>query len=128
MDPIADMIAQIKTANLNKEKEISVTFSHFKSEILNVLKRDGYIKDFSEKALNNTKSFQIEISYHGKKPAITQIRKISKPGLRIYSNYKNIPRPLNGLGEVIISTSKGVMNGMEAKKKKLGGELICEVY
>lgn len=123
-DPIADMLTQIVNAQMVKKPEVVLHLSKFKIAILEVLKHYKLINDFQTK--NNNLS--IELKYNGTKPQITKIKKISKPGLRIYTNYKRIPVVKQGLGLVIISTSQGVMAGHTARKKNLGGEIICEIY
>ncbi|OGD65464.1 30S ribosomal protein S8 [Candidatus Berkelbacteria bacterium RIFCSPHIGHO2_12_FULL_36_9] len=128
MDPIADMLAIIKNALNNRETEVTASASKIKSEILDILKQQKYILDFKKTSKNNKNYFLIKLKYDNKKPVISHLKRISKPGLRIYRQYKNIPRPLSGLGMVIISTPKGVMSGKEAVLKKIGGEIICEIY
>jgi len=128
MDPIADMIVIIKNALANKQKETVTTASVFKKQILSIMKDEKYIDDFEEKKTDNKKFLVIRLRYNGKTPAIKYFKKISKPGLRIYSNYLNIPRPLGGLGMVILSTPQGVLTGPLARKKKIGGEIICEIH
>lgn len=123
-DPIADMFTRIRNALLIGASEVAVPKSLFKQNILNILKNQGFIKDFIIKKNN----LIISLKYINKKPAISHLKKISKPGLRLYSNWRNIPRPLSGMATIIISTPKGVITGKEARKKNLGGELICEVY
>lgn len=127
-DPIADMFVRIKNALMNQEEQVIIPASKLKLAILKVLKERGYIVDFKQEEQDKKKNIRIKIRYDDNKSVISQIRRISKPGLRIYANYKNIPRPLQGLGLVVLSTPQGVMSGQEAKKKKLGGEVICEVY
>lgn len=123
-DPIADMFTRIRNALLINASDVLVPKSLYKQSILNILKNNGFIEDFNIKKNN----FVINLKYLDKKPAIIHLKKISKPGLRLYASWKNIPRPLSGLGTIIISTPKGVMTGKEARKKNLGGELICEIY
>jgi len=128
MDPIADMIVQIKNAIMIKDNEINITYSKFKEEILNLLVQKGFLKNCQEKIIDDRKYLHIEVNYKSKTPAIRQIKRVSKPGLRVYSSFKDIPRPLQGLGTVIISTPNGIMDGVDAKKNRLGGELICIIY
>jgi small subunit ribosomal protein S8 len=128
MDPVANMLTSIRNAMLNREAFVVVPFSKFKGKILHALKDKKYIKDFEELKQDNIKQFKITLNYDNKKPTISHIKKVSKPGLRVYTDYTNIPRPLQGIGTVILSTSSGVMSGSEARKKKIGGEIICEVY
>jgi small subunit ribosomal protein S8 len=128
MDPISDMIIRIKNTIVNNEKELIVPSSKFKIKVLEVLKNENYVSDFSESTENNKKMINIKLKYENKLPLITHFKKISKPGLRIYKGYKDIPRPLNNMGLVIVSTPDGVISGRDARRKKIGGELICEVY
>lgn len=128
MDPIADMFVRIKNAYANKEEKVNVPSSKIKGEILNVLKKENYITNFEEKEVEHKKHFIVHLKYNGKKSAIEHLKRISKPGLRIYKGCKNIPMPLQGMGLVIVSTPQGIMSGKEAKKKKIGGEIISEVY
>lgn len=125
MDQIADLLIRIKNASLVRKSEVTVSFSKMKEAILNILKNEGFLSDFSVVTEDNKKSIKITIS-HRKLP--THIRQISRPGRRIYIKNKEVPRPLRGLGTVIVSTSTGVVTGKEARAKGLGGELICEIW
>ena len=112
--------------SLNK---IDIPFSLFRSKILEVLKKEGYIIDFKvEKNENNHKSLKVDLKYYEGQPVIREIKRISKPGRRVYSRATSIPRVHNGLGVAILSTSKGVMSDSEAIKNNLGGEIICRVF
>lgn len=128
MDPVANMLTSIKNTMSSGQSTVLVPFSKFKGKILDILKEKKYIMNFEEIKLEKIKQFKITLNYTNKKPSISHIKKISKPGLRVYKDYANIPRPLQGIGTVILSTSHGVMSGAEARKKKIGGEIICEVY
>jgi len=123
-DPVADMLTIIRNGYANKTKKVSVSKSKFKEEIVKILIQAGYLASF--KSLDNR--LEISLKYENRKPALEQIKRISKPGLRIYRPSKKISRVLSGLGTAIVSTSDGVMTSQEAKKKGLGGEVICEVY
>jgi len=123
-DPISDMLNQIKNAQAVSKSSITLPTSKFKEAILEVLKAKNYIKDFSSKEQVLT----IKLNYINGRPAINKIKKISKPGLRIYANSKRIPNVMQGFGEVIVSTSAGIMTGKNALGKNLGGEVICEIY
>ena len=112
--------------SLNK---ISIPFSVFRSKILEVLKKEGYIINFSiDKAEKNKKLLLVDLKYYEGQPVIREIKRISKPGRRVYSRATSIPRVHNGLGLAILSTSKGVMSDSEAIKNNLGGEIICRVF
>lgn len=131
-DPIADMLTRIRNASKVKKDEVAVPFSKIKLEIVKILKREGYIADFSEiKPGNGPDKFGgiiVKLKYNDDEPAITTIKKISRPGRRIYSTKDNLPKVLNNLGLAIISTSQGLMTNRQAKKAGLGGEVIFEIY
>lgn len=127
-DPIADMFIQIKNGLANKNISVTIPVSKTKQEILRILKDANYIEDFSEENKDKRKSLLIKLKYTDKKPTITHLKRISKPGLRIYAGWRNIPNPLGGLGLAIVSTPQGIISGKDAKKKRIGGEVICEVY
>ena len=127
-DPIGDMITRIRNGYQASRGEIKVPYSQFKERLADLLVREGYLKrTVVEKEKHRV--LKITLKYRpGKKPAVTQIKRFSRPGKRVYTDYKNIPYALSGLGRVIISTPKGLMIGKEARKKKLGGEIICQVW
>ncbi|AGW86021.1 30S ribosomal protein S8 [Blattabacterium sp. (Nauphoeta cinerea)] len=127
MDVIADFLTRIRNASYAKHNLLEVTSSKMKEEIVRVLLENGYILD--SKIEKNKKIIKIALKYYkGKTPVIQKIIRISKPGLRKYCKYKNIPRVLNGLGTAIISTSSGIITDKQARKKKIGGEILCYVY
>lgn len=127
-DPIADMLTRIRNAQLVKNKEVIFSLSKVKKAILVILKEEGYIEGFEVISNDNGKSdLKVYLKYYQKSPVIEMIKRVSRPGLRRYSASDKLPRIYNGLGVAIISTSKGIMTGNEAKKRKLGGEIICEV-
>ncbi|WP_185871454.1 30S ribosomal protein S8 [Blattabacterium cuenoti] len=127
MDTIADFLTRIRNASLAKHKLLEVPYSKIKEEIICVLLENGYILGF--KVEKNEKKIKIALKYHQKNVSVIQkIIRISKPGLRKYCKYKTIPRVLNGLGIAIISTSNGVITDKQAKKKRIGGEILCYVY
>ena len=128
-DPIADMLTKIRNASKEKFDRVDVSTSKLKLEVVKILKNEGYVKNF--KKLNQTghNFIRIFLKYdNSMEPVIHGIQKISKPGRRIYSGYKRLPRVLNGYGTIIISTSSGVTTGRKAKEKGVGGELICSVW
>ena len=128
-DPIGDMIARIKNGQMRFSKLINVPASGFRAKVLEVLKKEGYIIDYkvnSEK--DSKKSFLINLKYSEGFPVIKEITRVSKPGRRIYARADSIPRIQNGLGISIVSTSRGVMSDVEAKKQNIGGEVICKVF
>ena len=128
-DPIGDMIARIKNAQLRNQKMIKLPSSKFKTKIAEVLKNEGFIIDYKiESKESNTYDLLINLKYNSGSPVISTIERISKPGRRIFSSAQSLPKINNGLGIAIISTPKGVMTDIEARKQKLGGEIICKVF
>ena len=128
-DPIGDMIARIKNAQLRNHKMIKLPSSKFKTKIAEVLKNEGFIIDYKiESKESNTYELLINLKYNSGSPVISTIERISKPGRRIFSSAQSLPKINNGLGIAIISTPKGVMTDIEARKQKLGGEIICKVF
>ena len=128
-DPIGDMIARIKNAQLRNHKVIKLPSSKFKTKIAEVLKNEGFIIDYKiESKESNTYELLINLKYNSGSPVISTIERISKPGRRIFSSAQSLPKINNGLGIAIISTPKGVMTDIEARKQKLGGEIICKVF
>jgi len=125
VDTISNMLISIKNALAVGKDTVEIPFSKLKLEIAKLLKREGFIKDYK---INQPYNLIIELKYQGKKPTIIGLQRLSKPGRRLYVKNKEIPLVLGGLGSVIISTPKGVMTGKEAKKKGLGGELICKIW
>ena len=129
VDPIGDMLTRIRNGQMRSLNKISIPFSVFRSEILEVLKKEGYIINFSiDKGENNKKLLLVDLKYYEGQPVIREIKRISKPGRRVYSRATSIPRVHNGLALAILSTSKGVMSDSEAIKNNLGGEIICRVF
>ncbi|WP_185857763.1 30S ribosomal protein S8 [Blattabacterium cuenoti] len=127
MDVIADFLTRIRNAILAKHKLLEVPSSKIKKEIVRVLLENGYILGY--KAEDNRKVIKIALKYYQEKTSVIQkIIRISKPGLRKYCKYKNMPRVLNGLGIAIISTSSGIITDKQAKNKKIGGEVLCYIY
>ena len=128
-DPIGDMIARIKNAQLRNHKNIELPSSNFKIKIATVLKSEGFISDYKVKNEESNKTIlEINLKYNSGSPVINTIERISKPGRRIFSSASSMPKINNGLGIAIISTPKGVMTDIDARKKKLGGEIICKVF
>mgnify|MGYP001210996366 FL=1 len=129
VDPIGDMLTRIRNGQMRSLNKISIPFSVFRSEILEVLKKEGYIINFSiDKGENNKKLLLVDLKYYEGQPVIREIKRISKPGRRVYSRATSIPKVHNGLGLAILSTSKGVMSDSEAIKNNLGGEIICRIF
>ena len=128
-DPIADMIARIKNGNMRGLKEIKMPSSVFKLKILDVLKNEGFIIDYKVNDEADIKNkILINLKYNEGSPVISDIERVSKPGRRIYSSASSLPKINNGLGIAILSTPKGVMTDIDARKNKIGGEVICKVF
>ena len=127
-DPIADMLTRIRNANAMRYKEVEVPSSKVKIEIANILKDEGYINDYKIKKNNIQDIIVLNLKYADKERVITGLKRISKPGLRVYVKADEIPRVLNGLGIAIISTSKGIMTGKNAKAASLGGEVLAYIW
>ena len=128
-DPIGDMIARIKNAQTRNHKKIELPSSNFKVKIADVLKNEGFIIDYKvNKKETNKADLMINLKYNSGSPVISAIERISKPGRRIFSSAESLPKINNGLGIAIISTPKGVMTDIDARKQKLGGEIICKVF
>ncbi len=127
-DPIADMLTRIRNANQAKHEEVSMPASRMKLEILNVLKNEGYISEYEKVEDGKQGVIKVTLKYVNKERVIKGIKRISKPGLRVYAKSTELPQVLNGLGIAIISTSNGVMTDREARKNKLGGEVIAFVW
>ena len=128
-DPIGDMIARIKNAQARNHKKVDLPSSNFKTKIAGILKNEGFIKDFKVNKENNNKStLSLELKYHSGNPVISTFERVSKPGRRIFSSAESLPKVNNGLGIAIISTPKGVMTDIDARKQKVGGEIICKVF
>ena len=128
-DPIGDMFSRIRNGQMRSLNSIDIPSSNFRKNILKILKEEGYIKDFYiEKSENNKISLKVNLKYYEGDPVIKEIKRISKPGRRVYSRANSIPRVMNGLGLAILSTPKGVMTDAEAKKNNIGGEIICKVF
>ena len=128
-DPIADMLTRIRNANQMRYKEVEVPASKMKLEIARILKEEGFIADFKVKKNDVQNIIVLSLKYGEKKErVITGLKRISKPGLRVYAKAEEVPTVLNGLGIAIMSTSKGVMTGKDAKKQSLGGEVLAYIW
>jgi small subunit ribosomal protein S8 len=126
-DPIADMLTRIRNAQLVQEKSVSMPASRLKASILNVLKSEGYIQDFHSSETDGKGTLQVELKYYLGKGVIEKIKRISKPGIRVYKKSHEMPSILGGMGVAVVSTSKGVMTEKSARSQKLGGEILCTV-
>jgi small subunit ribosomal protein S8 len=129
VDPIGDMITRIRNAQMRMLNNVRIPGSKFREKILDVLKQEGYIADY--KLLpdsNNKSSLSVDLKYNNGLPVIREIKRVSKPGKRIYVKATSIPKIQNGLGLAIISTSIGIMTDNDARNKNVGGEIICKVF
>ena len=126
-DTISDMLTRIRNAQLVKSKTVTVPFTTITYQISKILEKNGLIQSFNK---NNNSYLHLFLKYIGpqERPAITNLKRISKPGLRVYTNYKEIPQVLTGVGVVILSTSKGVVTGKEARLLGVGGEVLCSIW
>ena len=127
-DPIADMLTRIRNAQRAGHRMVEFPGSRLKGEIARVLKSEGYIADYSMELGERGNVLRVALRYHGGDPVIRGLKRESKPGLRRYCGSCEIPRVLGGLGTAIVSTSGGVMSGREARRRRLGGELICSIW
>ena len=127
-DPIGDMIARIKNAQVRNHKKVDLPSSNFKMKIADILKNEGFIKDFKINKENNKSLLSLELKYHSGNPVISTFERVSKPGRRIFSSADSLPKINNGLGIAIVSTPKGVMTDIDARKQKVGGEIICKIF
>lgn len=128
-DPVADMLTKIRNAVMARHEKVDIPASKLKLEIVKILKTEGYIKNFKKIQEEGKNTIRIFLKYDDKnEPVIHGIEKISTPGRRVYSGYKDLPRVRNGYGSVIVSTSAGVTTGKKASEKMVGGELVCKVW
>ena len=127
-DPIGDMIARIKNAQARNHKKVELPSSNFKAKIADILKNEGFIKDFKVNSEDNKSVLSLELKYYSGNPVISAFERVSKPGRRIFSSADSLPKINNGLGIAIISTPKGVMTDIDARKQRIGGEIICKVF
>ena len=127
-DPIGDMLARIKNSQLRNHKKVELPSSKFKIKIAEVLKNEGYIIEYKVSDDPKKPLLEIELKYNSGSPVISSIQRVSKPGRRIFSSAESLPKINNGLGIAIVSTPKGVMTDIDARKQKIGGEIICKVF
>ncbi len=127
-DTIADMLTRVRNAHRASLATVEMPHSKMRESIARILQREGYIADCAVEGAVAKKKLKLKLKYQGRKAVIEGLKRVSKPGLRRYSGATEIPRVLNGMGISIVSTSKGVMTGVEARKQNLGGELLCMVW
>ena len=128
-DTLGDMLTRIRNGQTTNKKVVDAPASRFRKNVLEVLKREGYIRNFEEKEMRpGINFFEIELKYYNGKPVITEIKRVSKPGRRVYSSIKNLQKTYNGLGISILSTPRGVMSVNEARDGNVVGEVLCTIY
>lgn len=128
-DPVGDMLTRIRNGQRAHKSSITAPASRLRASVLEVLKREGYIRGYSQSELGtNIQELKIELKYHEGEPVIKEIHRVSKPGRRVYSKIKDLPRVYNGLGISILSTPQGVMSDTEARAANVGGEVLCTVF
>ena len=128
-DPVADMLTKVRNAAMARHEKVDVPASKLKLEIVKILKTEGYIKNFKKVTEEGKNTLRIFLKYDDdNNPVIHGVKKISTPGRRVYSGYKDLPRVYNGYGTVIVSTSSGVTTGKKATEKMVGGELVCTIW
>lgn len=126
-DPISDMIVRIKNANQRKFKTVSIPYSNKKAKILDIFLAEGYIASVTPKGEGKNKVLEVALKYKGNQSAIIDIKRVSKPGLKVYAQASNLPTVLSGYGTAIISTSKGIMTEKQARKENVGGEVMAYI-
>ena len=128
-DPVADMLTKIRNAGMAKHEKVDIPTSKLKLEIVKILKTEGYIKNFKKINQDGSNTIRVFLKYDEETgPVIHGIEKVSKPGRRVYTGYKTLPRVYNGYGTLIVSTSMGVTTGKKAAERKVGGEIICTIW
>jgi small subunit ribosomal protein S8 len=128
-DPLGDMLTRIRNAQMRRRSTVLTPGSRLRANVLDVLKSEGYIRDYSTTDYGNGRSeFTIELKYFEGEPVIRRIQRVSKPGRRVYASVDTMPRVADGLGTVIMSTPQGVMADHEAREKNVGGEVLCQVF
>jgi len=127
-DPVGDMLTRIRNAQMRGSSKVTTPASRMRMRVLDVLQTEGYIRGFAEIEKDGHRDIEIELKYYDGAPVIQEIKRISKPGRRVYSSVGDIPLVRNGLGISILSTSKGVMSDNAARTENVGGEIICRVF
>lgn len=127
-DPVSNLLTIIRNANMVQKETVDIPTSKLSLNILEIFKKDGYIENFRLLKDNVQGTLKVYLKYEDKKPTIRGLKRISKSGLRVYVKHDQLPRVLNGLGTAVVSTSKGLMTDREARKQKVGGEVICYIW
>lgn len=125
-DTISDMLTRIRNANILKRKTVVIPWTRMNEQIIQLFAKEGFIESVQKEGV--TLTVNLKYDKQTTKPCITNLQRISKPGLRLYSNAKDIPQVLGGMGVIILSTSKGILTSREAKQRKIGGELLCSIW
>ena len=127
-DPIGDLLSRIRNAEMRNKSKVTSPNSRLRESVLDVLKNEGYIRGYAVVEKDGRSEIEIELKYFDGEPVIREIERVSKPGRRVYTSVKNIPRINNGLGVTIVSTPKGVMADHDARDANVGGEILCKVF
>jgi small subunit ribosomal protein S8 len=128
-DPLGDMLTRIRNGQRARKAVVASPASNLRANVLEVLKREGYIRGYTREEIRpGVAELRIELKYHEDQPAIKEVHRVSKPGRRVYSKIKELPRVYNGLGISILSTPRGVMSDLEARAQNVGGEVLCRVF
>ena len=128
-DPLGDMLTRIRNGQNARKSIVSSPASRFRSNVLEVLQREGYLRNYSSVDIRpGLKELKIELKYHEGQPVISEIKRVSRPGRRVYYGIRDLPRVYNGLGIAILSTPRGVLSDNEARTAKVGGEVLCHVF
>lgn len=128
-DPIADMLTRVRNATQARHATVDIPFSKIKLAISKIMEQEGYVAGFDIVDQSNRKNLRLQLKYDDqRRPVVNGIRRVSRPGLRIYAGMHDIPRVLGGAGTVVVSTNRGIMTGREARRRHLGGELIAEIW
>ena len=128
-DPLGDMLTRIRNAQMRRKTKVSTPGSRIRANVLDVLQEEGYIRGYSSTDYGNGRTeFEIELKYHDGQPVIREIERVSKPGRRVYTSVKNLPRVNNGLGISVLSTPKGIMADHDAREANVGGEILFTVF
>ena len=127
-DTISDMLTRIRNANILHRPMVEIPWTRMNEQIIRLFAKEGFIESVEQTDQNGPLTVNLKYDKKTKKPCITNLQRISKPGLRLYSNAKDIPQVLGGMGVIVLSTSKGILTNREAKQKKIGGELLCSIW
>lgn len=127
-DPLGDMLTRIRNAQMRNKSKVSTPASGLRQRVLDVLQAEGYIRGYSSIEQAGQSEFEIELKYYDGEPVIREIKRISRPGRRVYASVRNLPRIADGLGVAILSTPKGVMSDNDARENNVGGEVLCQVF